>query len=510
VERIVGQGAYGRVFRAQDERTGEAVALKEFTRGSRGSDGFLRELGVLFELRHPAILECRTVLVGGPYRYLVYEFMEAGSLRDWMNAGHTQECLRLFRMAAAGVSHAHECKVVHRDLKPENVLLTRKTGELLAKVSDFGISAVGSTAEVKSHVGSPAYMAPEQFYDTYDLRVDIYALGTMLYEILCGSRPFYGSPAQIMLSHLQKEVPYPPWMPPAFKALLERALAKDPEDRFETVDDFLVAFDQAFATEGDRLEGEGWPVDASEVAALVVTRDAVVSLHDDRRARVFDRQGRAAAELEQVDELLGAEEFYALRRGDRVTVKSAQGERTHPVPEDAKVALSTDGSLAVTAEGGARLLISPGSERVLAEPGSGVVDVTFAGDTQATSLLVADADGACRIVVEDEDDIPLPEPVSELVGHGMKEEWVARVATDRSRLLLVTRDRVVSVQGPKGPLSADDDHFFGALEDGRLATINVASGRVARTVWESPLAAVAACCDGFVWATRDGRLLSLR
>jgi len=501
------------VFRAHDQRLDEPVALKEFCRGSRGSDGFLRELGVLFELRHPAILECRTVLVGGPYRYLVYEFMESGSLRDWMNAGHTRECLRLFRVAAGGVSHAHESKVVHRDLKPENVLLTRKTGDLVAKVSDFGISSVGADAEVRSHVGSPAYMAPEQFYDTYDRRVDIYALGTMLYEILCGSRPFYGSPAQIMLSHLQKEVPYPAWMPPRFRALLERALAKDPDQRFETVDDFLVAFDQAYRDEGGALEGHGWPVRTADPRALVVTRDAVVSLDGDGTLRTFDRQGRPTGERHGVTELRGAEEYYAVRIGDEVVVTSAQGERAHPVPSDARIALSTDGSVAVAHRGGARLLIGPASERVLAQPGDGVRDVAFVGETQAVSLLVADADddaGARRIVVEDEDDVLLDEPADELIGHGLRDEWVARSSRDPRRLLLVTRDRTVATSGPAGPLTADDDHFFGALEDGRLATLNVASGRVARTVWESPLSAVAACCDGFVWATRDGRLLSLR
>jgi|GEM_PF-3395910 len=507
VDRLVGQGSAGRVYRAMDLELQQHVALKEFVRGG-GSDGFLRELGALFDLRHPNILECRSVFMGDPYRYLVYEFMEGGSLRDRMRGQESARVLiGLLRQAARGVAHAHSRNVLHRDLKPENVLLTRGPHGTLAKVADFGISTVGTQLESRSAIGSPAYMAPEQFHDVYDLRVDVYALGVMLYEILCGCRPFYGSPAQIMMQHLEKRAPIPDWLPPGLRLVLQRALKKEPDARFPTVEKFLSALDGALETEGPALEGTSWPVRVDPTSDVCITRESVL-VRNDRNVLRFDRRGRLVESVSGVDAMTAVDDHYLLRRGDVAHVRTPRGDRVHEgLPADADLTLSAEARVIVTSEGGAFLLDGRRRSRI-AEVGSGVVAATFAGPDQ--DPVVARSVGGYSWLEMAAARVDLPEAISCVYGHTERHEVVARSAIDPTRLILVSQGACRIVDLPSGPLSCDGECFVGASKSGELITVSVTNGRVARTRWDAPLVGAAACTDGIAWVSREGQLFCLR
>jgi len=506
VEGILGAGAHGRVFAGYDLELGAPVALKECT---RGAGGFLRELSALFELEHPNILRCHTVLIGGPYRYIVTELMDGGSLRERIDdPGSTaDELLAHFRDAVVGVAHAHDKHLVHRDLKPENILLRATDEGVIAKVSDFGISTLDTGMSTRSCTGSPAYMAPEQFYDAYDARIDVYALGVILFELLCGSRPFYGSPAQIMIAHLERAARVPDWVPPKLTALIERALAKDPDDRIPTVAQFLDELDAALSEERELLRIDGWPVSLPGTERIHMTREAIYAVGGGV-VTVLDRRGRQLDRLEGVDEIHATDQHALLRRGSRLELCSARGDWTpgEVVPANARIHLSPDGSVAVVHEGGLRVVDRTGAFEVHPS-GASVLDACFTGDDHC---LVALRDGPEGVYVEGGETMRSVRcPGRIVVGH-----------TERFEILVLGDDcedaTVLDTRGPRRlPLGCrdvvcDGENFLGVDDRGRLVTINGRTGRVARTFVDSPLATVGACSDGTTWATREGRLVSVR
>jgi hypothetical protein len=507
VEEIVGQGAYGRVFRARDLEGGGVVALKEFVRRDGKGDSFLRELGILFELAHPHVIACHSLVMAGAFRYLVCEFMEAGSLRDLLVAQRTptRDLLRLLREVAEGVAYAHEHNVVHRDLKPENVLLGVRDGRLIAKVSDFGISTLGTSLGRHSSIGSPAYMAPEQFYDQYDARVDVYALGVMLYEILCGRRPFHGSPAQLMLGHIRREPSWPLWLPRLFARVLRRALAKKPPRRFATVRAFIEALDLAMGAEGGELDRDAWPFALPGVTQLALAGDDLLVGAEDALRRL-DARGRLVELAAPVDALVSAGALQLVVRGDTATVLDAHGARPPlTIPRGARVALSCEGGICFVHAGGA-YVVERGQHHQVAAEKSSVVAACFVGREQ-TLMIARELEIAGRIETSlglGAAEVRLPEPIAAVWGNPTRYEAVARSAIDRRRLFLIRAFAAEPIELACGAFSCDGECFYAVTDEGELASLAVGSSRVARTRWSSPLAHVAAAEGSLAWATVDG------
>src|SRR3989344_3042035 len=209
----LGEGGMGMVYRVRDRETNEILALKllrpEIARDPAMMEWFKNEIRLAHRITHKNV--CR-----------IYDFNRVGDLA---------------RQIAAGLSEAHVQGVVHRDLKPENVMLGR---DGLVKLLDFGIArAAGSdTATARTIIGTPEYMAPEQSQGkAVDQRVDLYAMGLILYECLTGRRAFSGAtPVEIALKQL-KERPLPlrkflPSTPPHLEAIVLRCLEKEPARRF--------------------------------------------------------------------------------------------------------------------------------------------------------------------------------------------------------------------------------------------------------------------------------------
>jgi len=267
IERELGAGGMATVYLAQDERHHRQVAIKVLRpelAAALGPERFLREIETTANLRHPHILplfdsgqaggEVPTLERGTEtFLYYVMPYVEGESLRarlDRVKQLPVDEALQIVREVADALSYAHARGVIHRDIKPENVLL--ESGH--AVVADFGIARAVSAAggekltRTGMAIGTPTYMSPEQAAGSDDLdgRSDLYALGCMLYEMLAGQPPFTGPTVEsVVRQHIAAEAPvvtqYRPRVSSEVAAALDRALAKNPADRFATAREFAQA-----------------------------------------------------------------------------------------------------------------------------------------------------------------------------------------------------------------------------------------------------------------------------
>ncbi len=297
VQGFIGQGAMGRVFWGERLGLGRKVAIK-LLRAPVGDPTFLQrfelEAQVMGRLAHP---NCVSVIDVGIDRepFLVMDFVDGSTLRDLLSGGHFDpaRAIGIVGQILAGLAHAHDNGIVHRDIKPENVIVATATGLAGEQVRlvDFGVAAlVGRKIDPTAGmtVGSPSYMPPEQFSAApLDVRADIYSVGILLYELLTGCKPFEGDslPATLLA---QKEMPPPPFEAKApglrlsseLEAVVRRALAKSPQERFGSAIEMKVALDEvpemlpAFAAE-----------DLSWVTLIEEPGDGEGSdgRHDDRR-----------------------------------------------------------------------------------------------------------------------------------------------------------------------------------------------------------------------------------
>jgi serine/threonine-protein kinase len=264
IERELGRGGMATVFLAQDLRHDRPVALKVLhpeLGATLGPERFLREIRLCARLQHPHIL---TVLDSGevtrqggvPLLWFTMPYVEGESLRVRLTRERqlpVEDALRIARETADALDYAHRHGVVHRDIKPENILLSGDH----ALVADFGVArALGGGGERLTEtglaVGTPSYMSPEQASGERELdgRTDIYALGTVLYEMLAGEPPFSGPTAQAIVARVLTESPRPlgttrQGLPSAVDAVIARAMARTPADRYGTAHQFAQALSEA-------------------------------------------------------------------------------------------------------------------------------------------------------------------------------------------------------------------------------------------------------------------------
>ncbi|MDA1081639.1 MAG: protein kinase [Gemmatimonadetes bacterium] len=248
VRRELGRGGMATVYLARDLRHDRDVALKVFRPDLQiGADRFLREIRVAAGLRHPHILPVHDSGEAGDYLFFVMPFVAGRSLHDRLAQEHVlspRDVMVLGAEVAEALEHAHRHGIVHRDIKPGNILL--EDGH--AVVTDFGIAHAIDDGEGRARlthtgvvVGTPAYMSPEQTTgeQTIDGRSDVFSLGCVLFEALAGSPPYRGATAMaVMAARFSGAVPrlrdVATGVPPEIDALVERAMAFEPADRFAT------------------------------------------------------------------------------------------------------------------------------------------------------------------------------------------------------------------------------------------------------------------------------------
>jgi tetratricopeptide (TPR) repeat protein/tRNA A-37 threonylcarbamoyl transferase component Bud32 len=251
----LGQGGFSEVYLGEHIylKTRAAIKILNMRLDSHELDNFLREARTLANLDHPHIVRVLDFGLEEHLPYLVLAFAPHGSMRQRYSAGSILSLSQIVPYAkdiASALQYAHEHSLVHGDIKPENILIGRNEELLL---SDFGLAIVSRQAQqTQEHEisGTVAYMAPEQFLGRPLPASDQYGLGLVVYEWLCGNRPFSGSLSEIAMQHLH--VPPPPLreripdIPPAVEAVVMRALEKDPEDRFATIAHFAQALEEAW------------------------------------------------------------------------------------------------------------------------------------------------------------------------------------------------------------------------------------------------------------------------
>ena len=251
VEREIGHGGMGRVFAARDLKLGREVAIKLLPPGAHSDEQlrrFEQEARAAGSLDHPNVLVIHDigVLEGEPY--IVSELLQGATLRKRLGGKELSpaKAVDWALQLAQGLRAAHDKGIVHRDLKPENLFVTNE-GRL--KILDFGIaklaapSAQSGTRE-GAILGTVGYMAPEQVRgQRADQRSDIFACGSILYEMLAGRRPFEGSSDLETASAIlnQEPAPLPRHVPPELDRIVRRCLEKDPADRFHSAADLALA-----------------------------------------------------------------------------------------------------------------------------------------------------------------------------------------------------------------------------------------------------------------------------
>ena len=274
IEALLGEGGMGVVYQALHLLIGRKVAVKFLHASLAGNEEvvkrFFREARSAAAIEHKNIIDVLDVGVtpdGEPY--LVMESLEGEGLADLLEREQyldLEMALGILEPALIGLAAAHDKNIVHRDLKPENIFLVHQPDEApTVKLIDFGISKITSgSKETKltadgSMLGTPAYMSPEQARGSTDVdhRTDVYAMGVILYEMLCGETPFTGEQYNEILYNvltgeprdpidLRADFPASAWLP------IKRALSRDPADRFQSARELLEALRDIVPEDGRR------------------------------------------------------------------------------------------------------------------------------------------------------------------------------------------------------------------------------------------------------------------
>src|SRR5258708_7782274 len=253
--KLVGEGGFGKVHlgRHLDSDTEVAIKILDTQLISREQEDFLQEARVIASLDHPSIVHLLDCGIEGDKPFLTMNYAPNGTLRQRHPKGSRvplQQVVSYVKPIASALHYAHERRLIHRDIKPENMLLGSHDEVLLG---DFGIALISSTStsrSTKTAAGTVSYMAPEQILGKPGIASDQYALGIVVYEWLCGTLPFLGSFAEVGQQHLHAP-------PPSFEeqgveiassveAVVRKALAKKPEERFADVQEVAMALEESF------------------------------------------------------------------------------------------------------------------------------------------------------------------------------------------------------------------------------------------------------------------------
>ena len=264
LDGVVGRGGMAEVYRARDIRLDRIVAIKtlraDLARDQIFQARFRREAQSAASLNHPSIVAVydtgEDMATGVPVPYIVMEYVDGRTVRDLLQEGHRllpERSLEIIDGVLRALDYSHQAGIVHRDIKPGNVMVTRN-GDI--KVMDFGIARAMSDAQATMTqtaqvIGTAQYLSPEQARgERVDSRSDLYSTGCLLYELLTGRPPFTGdSPVAIAYQHV-RENPVPPSrvdpdVPPWADAIVLKAMAKSPADRYQTAADMRADLQRA-------------------------------------------------------------------------------------------------------------------------------------------------------------------------------------------------------------------------------------------------------------------------
>ena len=362
LDGVVGRGGMAEVYRARDIRLDRIVAIKtlrtDLARDQIFQARFRREAQSAASLNHPSIVAVydtgEDMATGIPVPYIVMEYVDGRTVRDLLQEGHRllpERSLEIIDGVLRALDYSHQAGIVHRDIKPGNVMVTRN-GDI--KVMDFGIARAMSDAQATMTqtaqvIGTAQYLSPEQARgERVDSRSDLYSTGCLLYELLTGRPPFTGdSPVAIAYQHV-RENPVPPSrvdpdVPAWADAIVLKAMAKSPADRYQTAADMRADLQRA---------ASGMPVAAAPPTRLDMypqtqrmgagtmagATSQIPPVDDyDYAGRGYDRDGRSGGGtswrwipwvlgLVLVVGVVAGVAYYLLAGGSKVAVPLVNGE----------------------------------------------------------------------------------------------------------------------------------------------------------------------------------------
>ncbi|HEX2688080.1 MAG TPA: serine/threonine-protein kinase, partial [Kofleriaceae bacterium] len=258
----VAEGAMGIVYRAERVKLGRIVAIKvlhdALPNEMSARKRFEIEAVAMAKLEHPHCASVLDVGIHGDRPYVVMDFVHGQNLRELIANGPVvvPRAVEIVRQVLSGLAHAHELGIIHRDIKPANLVLSQKAGlGDHVKILDFGLARLHDTGQNLTTglvVGTPAYMAPEQIRGLLlDHRADLYACGVLLFELLTGQKPFHSAsddPIEVCKMHLSDPIPRLDAKLPGvdfgeLEAVVAKALAKQPSERFASAQEYATALD---------------------------------------------------------------------------------------------------------------------------------------------------------------------------------------------------------------------------------------------------------------------------
>jgi serine/threonine protein kinase len=261
IQEPLGKGAMGVVYKGFDPNIRRTVALKTIRKELSADDPsnqvarFKNEAQAAGRLSHPGIVAVFDYGEDGDIAYIAMEYVQGRDLGSYFKGGirfGVEDAVSIMVQLLDALEHAHSQGVIHRDIKPANIIIM-DNGRL--KVADFGIARIDLSELTQSGMimGTPSYMAPEQYIGgNIDGRADLYAAGVVLFELLTGEKPFRGRNEQVIYKIHHEPAPLPSSIDPSgvslrFDSVVQKALAKDPADRFQTARIFRDALLQAHA-----------------------------------------------------------------------------------------------------------------------------------------------------------------------------------------------------------------------------------------------------------------------
>jgi serine/threonine protein kinase len=276
IERTLGKGAMGVVYEGLDPKLNRRVAIKTILKSHLDPDTakdysmrFSREAQAVARLNHPHIVQVYDFAEEGDIAYLVMEFIRGKELKHFFDAAERfdlKEAVRIMSELLDALEFAHNAGIIHRDIKPANVMLD---AQARTKLTDFGVARVqdvdrthAERTQAGTMVGTPAYMSPEQITGgNIDKRSDVFSAGIILYQFLTGEKPFTGGGAwTIAKKIIQEDPPLPSSLNNAvtryFDAVVNKALSKNPDTRYQSAKDFGVALRRALEGKGDEEDAD--------------------------------------------------------------------------------------------------------------------------------------------------------------------------------------------------------------------------------------------------------------